>query len=71
MTARNQAILGFAIGFLGAALLLMLAAYLVLMPFGYGYIGAELMTAYFAWLTLIRWDVVNDCLSNMLTQHDL
>lgn len=71
MTARNQAILGFTVGYLGAALLLMLAAYLVLMPFGYGYIGAELAAAYYAWCTIQQWDAVNDRLTNMLEQYGL
>lgn len=71
MTARNQAILGFTVGYLGAALLLMLAAYLVLMPFGYGYIGAELAAAYYAWCTIQQWEMVNDRLTNMLEQYGL
>ena len=69
MNTRNSAILGFCVGYFGAAMIPVVIAYLLLMPFGYGYVGAELVAAYFVWTTINQWEMVNLHLSEMLDKH--
>ena len=69
--ARNYAILGFTIGYLGTIGLWTMVAYFILKPFSIGYIGAELVGSFYIWSTVYNWDTLNQLISDYLEVNGL